>query len=67
MLQRDIYFSDVFPQELKIHIENEKDVINAEVNGEEARQTCVDERVAKQNEFFQPIKISNLKNNSYSV
>ena len=53
-----------FPQELKIHSENEKEVINAEVNGKEARQTCVDERVVKQKEFFQPIKISNLKNNS---
>jgi hypothetical protein len=53
-----------FPQELKIHSENEKEVINAEVNGKEAIQTCVDERVVKQKEFFQPIKISNLKNNS---
>ena len=51
-------------EELKIHSENEKEVINAEVNGKEAIQTCVDERVVKQKEFFQPIKISNLKNNS---
>ena len=36
-----------------------KDVINAAVIGEDARRNCVTETVAKKDDFFQPIKISN--------
>ena len=59
LLHREIYFCDVFPRELQIHIEIEKDVINAAVIGEDARKNCVNETVAKKDDFFQPIKRSN--------
>ena len=39
LLQREINYSYGFPQELQIHCEVEKDVINAEVIGQEARKT----------------------------
>ena len=52
LLQREINFSYGFPQELQIHSEVAKDVINAEVIGHETRKTSVNERVAKQNYFF---------------
>ena len=47
LLHREIYFSDVFPKKLQIHMELEKDVINAAVLGEEGRKNCVNERVTK--------------------
>ena len=59
LLHREIYFCEVFPRELQIHIEIEKDVINAAVIGEDARKNCVNEAVAKKDDFFQPIKRSN--------
>ena len=39
LLQREINFSYGFPQELQIHSEVAKDVINAEVIGQKARKT----------------------------
>ena len=52
LLHREIYFSDVFPQELQIHSEIEKDVINAEIIGGDTRKTCVNESVAKKGRFI---------------
>ena len=56
LLHREIYFCDVFPRELQIHIEIEKDVINAAVIGEDARKNCVTETVAKKDDFSNQLK-----------
>ena len=56
-----LHLSLLFPQELQIHSEIEKDVINPEVIGKQARKACVNQRVEKQNDFFQSIERSNYK------